>query len=221
MDDNKLIADLLLPDINNDTHYYEKLYPKRELSSGAMVTRFAPSPTGFLHLGSLYASLISERLAHQSGGIFYLRIEDTDKKREVEGSIGEIVRGLAAYNIAFDEGVTDDQTEKGAYGPYKQSSRENIYKCYVKQLLEKGLAYPCFCTQGDLDKLRKFQEIEKLNTGYYGPWAKHRGITLEEVKENLSLGKNFVIRLKSPGDSSNRIAFRDLIKGTIEMPENI
>lgn len=213
MDNNKLIADLLLPGINTDTHYYEKLYPKRDLPSGAMVTRFAPSPTGFLHLGSLYASLISERLAHQSGGVFYLRIEDTDKKREVEGSIGEIVRGLAAYNIAFDE--------EGCYGPYKQSSRENFYKCYVKMLLEKGLAYPCFCTQEDLEKLRKLQETKKLNTGYYGSWAKHRNITLEEVKENLLFGKSFVIRLKSPGDSSNRITFSDLIKGNIEMPENI
>lgn len=221
MNDNKLIADLLLPDINTDTNYYERLYPERNLPNKAMVTRFAPSPTGFLHLGSLYASLICERLAHQSGGVFYIRIEDTDKKREVKGSIAEVVRGLMSYNINFDEGVTDGYNEKGSYGPYKQSSREHIYKCYVKMLLEKGIAYPCFCTEEDLHSLRKLQEFNKVNTGYYGCYAKHRNITYGEIKDKLSLGKSYVIRLKSPGDPEKRIVFDDLIKGTIEMPENI
>lgn len=221
MNNFKLIAELLLPNINTDADYYEMLYPKRKLSEAAMVTRFGPSPTGFLHLGSLYASLISERLAHQNGGVFYLRIEDTDKKREVKGSIAEIVRGLKTFNIAFDEGVLEDGSEKGDYGPYKQSDREEIYKHYVKLLLERGLAYPCFCSQEDLEQLRKQQELKKVNTGYYGAFAKHRNITLEEVKENIALNKNYVIRLKSPGDPNKRILVEDLIKGNIEMPENL
>ena len=213
MNENKLIADLLLPDINTSPDYYENIYPNRVLPEGAMVTRFAPSPTGFLHLGSLFAAFIYERLAHQSGGTFYLRIEDTDKKREVQGSTSEIIRGLKTYNISFDEDA--------GYGPHIQSQRENIYKTYVKFLLEKGLAYPCFCTLEELEELRKLQENKKVNTGYYGAWTKHRNIALKEIKQNLKEGKNYVIRLKSPGSADKRIIFNDLIKGKIEMPENV
>lgn len=221
MNDNKIIADLLLPDIKSTPEDYEKKYQKRNINPNALVTRFAPSPTGFLHLGSLFAAMISERLAHQSEeGIFYLRVEDTDKKREVEGSIEEIVKALNFYNIAFDEGVVDGKNEKGEYGPYKQSDREIIYKTYVKDLLEKGLAYPCFCSTEELDAIREKQQEEKVNTGYYGKWAKCRELTLDEIKANLAAGKSYVIRLKSPGNPENRIKFDDLIKGHIEMPEN-
>lgn len=221
MDNCKLIADLLLPDIKITTEYYEKIYPERQLKDGAMVTRFAPSPTGFLHLGSIFGSLIDERLAHQTGGIFYLRIEDTDKKREVKGSIEDVVKGLKTYNIFFDEGSIDEKNEKGAYGPYTQSDRIDIYKCYVKALIERGLAYPCFCSNEDLNNLRKFQESIKVNTGYYGKFAKHRSIKLKEIEENLASGKEYVIRLKSQGTPDKRITFRDRIKGEISMPENI
>jgi glutamyl-tRNA synthetase len=221
MNINKEIAQLLLPNITTETSFYEEKYKNRILPEGALVTRFAPSPTGFLHLGGVFAALISERLAHQSNGVFYLRIEDTDKKREVEGSIPEIVRGMNEYNIMFDEGVVDGYNEKGEYGPYKQSMREDIYKSYVKALIEQGLAYPCFCSPEELEEIRNIQEAEKVTPGYYGKWAKYRNITIDEIKQNLAAGKEFVIRLKSPGSEDNRVSFEDAIKGTIEMPENV
>lgn len=221
MKDNKAIADLLIPDITVTPKHYEEQYLNRNLPKDAMVTRFAPSPTGFLHLGSLFAALISERLAHQSKGVFYLRIEDTDKKREVEGSIPEIVRGMLEYNIFFDEGSTDGYNEKGAYGPYKQSLRKDIYRAYAKDLIEKGMAYPCFCTHEDIEEIRKKQEEVKATPGYYGQWAVHRNITMDEIKANLEKGKSYVIRLKSPGSENKRVTYDDLIKGHIDMPENV
>ena len=218
--ERKKLADLLFPDTERAPQYLELLYPKRNLPEGAKVTRFAPSPTGYVHMGSLYASLVSERLAHQSNGVFFLRVEDTDKKREVEGGVANIVRSLSRFGINFDEGVTDIDEEKGSYGPYKQSERAGIYKVFAKQLVEKGFAYPCFCSEEELNKIRAEQEEKKLTPGYYGEYAVHRDFTLEQVQEELSQGKPFVLRLKAPNNPDNRFIFKDLIKGDIEMPEN-
>lgn len=218
--ENRELADLLFPDIEMTPEYYELLYPKRKLTEGAKVTRFAPSPTGYVHMGSLYASLVSERLAHQSNGVFFLRVEDTDKKREVEGGITNIVRSLSRFGINFDEGVTDVDNEKGGYGPYKQSERMGIYKVFAKRLVEKGLAYPCFCSEEDLNEIRAKQEADKITPGYYGEYAVHRNFTLEQVKEELSKSKSFVLRVKAPNNPDSRFIFKDLIKGDVEMPEN-
>lgn len=216
----KELADLLYPDVEVAPEYYELRYPKRDLPEGAKVTRFAPSPTGFVHMGSLYASLVSERLAHQSNGVFFLRVEDTDKKREVAGGVGNIVRALSSFGINFDEGVTAVDDEKGSYGPYKQSERMEIYKVFAKQLVEKGLAYPCFCTEEDLNTIRAKQEEGKLNIGYYGEFAVHRNFTVEQVKAELAQGKPFVLRVKAPNKPDSRFTFKDLVKGDVEMPEN-
>ncbi len=220
MTDNKKLADLLFPHITNTPEYYEQKYPKRDLSEDACVTRFAPSPTGFVHIGGLFVSLVDERLAHQTGGVFYLRIEDTDKKREVEGGIENIINSLKNFGIMFDEGVTGMDSEKGIYGPYKQSERGEIYQTFVKHLVEKGYAYPCFCTEEELAEIRKVQEENKLTPGYYGKWAAHRDFTLEQVQEELAKGKRYVVRLKSRGNQENKIVLHDIIKGDIEFPEN-
>lgn len=220
MDKNKQLADLLFPHIDKTPEYYVNKYPKRNLPEGAIVTRVAPSPTGFIHMGALFAATIPERLAHQSGGVFFLRIEDTDKKREVEGGVTEIIDSFAHYELKFDEGMTGENTEKGIYGPYKQSERGEIYQTFGKALVEKGLAYPCFCSEEDLNEIRAKQEELKENPGYYGKWAKHRDAGFDEIKAELDLGKAFVLRLKSPGNPDNRIVIPDLIKGDVEMPEN-
>lgn len=220
MDQNKQLADLLFPQIDKSTEHYENLYPQRNLPEGAKVSRIAPSPTGFIHMGALYAAVIPERIAHQSGGVFFLRIEDTDKKREVEGGVTEIVNSFAHYELKFDEGMTGETTEKGIYGPYKQSERKEIYQTFAKMLVEKGLAYPCFCSEGELNEIRAKQEELKQNPGYYGQYAKHRNTGFEEIKSELGTGRNFVLRLKSPGKPENRIVIKDLIKGEVEMPEN-
>ncbi|MBU3182028.1 glutamate--tRNA ligase [Clostridium psychrophilum] len=214
------LADLLLPNVEKTPEYYRTLYPKRNLKPNAMVTRYAPSPTGFQHLGGVFAALISERLAHQSGGIFYFRVEDTDKKREVAGAIEDSTDTLRDFGINFDEGVVDSSTEKGAYGPYKQSDRIEIYHAFVKSLIKKGLAYPCFCTEEDLDKTRKIQQELKINTGYHGKWAIHRNSSLDEIKIELAKGTPYVIRLRAPEESGKRVICNDLIKGTISMPQN-
>ncbi|HHW45511.1 MAG TPA: glutamate--tRNA ligase [Clostridiales bacterium] len=220
MSDSQRLADLLLPDIDKAIDYYENMYPPRELPEGSRVTRVAPSPTGYLHIGTLYISLIDRIAATQSGGVFYTRIEDTDKKREVAGGIDDIINGLIRYGIEIDEGFVAPGEQKGEYGPYQQSKRAHIYQCYAKHLIAKGLAYPCFCTEEELEKVRKEQEALKLRTGYYGKWAKHRDITFEEAKKLIEEGRPYVIRLKSPGKEENRIYFDDGIKGRIEMPEN-
>lgn len=219
--ENIKLTDLLLPDINVTTEKILEMYPKRTLADNAKVTRFAPSPTGFLHMGGLFAALISERLAHQSGGIFYIRIEDTDKKREVKGSIPEIIRSLDYFSICFDEGEIKPGKEIGNYGPYKQSERKQIYGVFVKELLRRGMAYPCFCSTEDLDNIRSRQKAEKQLTGYYEKWAQCRNITSNEIQQNLAAGKPFVIRLKSPGSPDRRIVYKDLVKGEIKLPENI
>ena len=218
--DYNALADLLLPEINKTPEYYENLYPARNLPEGARVTRIAPSPTGYLHLGVLFAALVNRITATSTGGIFFTRIEDTDKKREVAGGIEDIISGLHRFGITIDEGFISGTEQKGDYGPYQQSHREEIYKTYVKELIRQGLAYPCFCTAEELAEVREIQESQKIRTGYHGEWAKHRNITLEETKALINEGKPFVIRLKSPGNEENKIVFEDTIKGKIEMPEN-
>lgn len=220
MNQNEMMAELLLPDIQKTPEYYENLYPQRNLADGARVTRIAPSPTGYLHLGTLFTALVNRITATSTGGIFFTRIEDTDKKREVEGGIEDIIEGLKRYGIEIDEGFISGTEERGEYGPYQQSHRAEIYKTYVKDLIKQGLAYPCFCTSEELDETRKIQEERKIRTGYHGEWAKHRNITYTEAKELIDQDKPFVIRLKSMGDESRKVVFDDCVKGKIEMPEN-
>ena len=220
MNNYELMAELLLPHIDKTPEFYESMYPERNLPEGARVTRIAPSPTGYLHLGTLFTSLVNRITATTTGGIFYTRIEDTDKKREVTGGIEDIIEGLKRFGISIDEGFISGSEESGSYGPYQQSKRAEIYQTYVKSLIKQGFAYPCFCTAEELDEVRKQQEENKIRTGYHGEWAKHRDITYEEAKALIDEGKPFVIRLKSPGSEENRIAFDDGIKGKIEMPEN-
>lgn len=213
------IAELLLPDVTKTPAEVEAQYPYRPKMKGA-VTRFAPSPTGFLHIGGLFAALINRRAA-TGQGICYLRIEDTDKKREVQDGVSKIISGLDSFAIAFDEGVTGEGTEQGAYGPYTQSKRRELYRTYAKALVERDLAYPCFCSSETLAQTREKQEAAKINTGYYGPYAVCRNLTDAEVKAKIKEGIPFVLRLKSPGDGQTRIAFNDTVKGKIEMPENV
>lgn len=198
----------------------ESRYPPRNLKEGAFVTRIAPSPTGFMHIGSLYAALISERQAHQSHGVFFLRIEDTDKKREVEGAIKLITSSLERYGIRVDEGENSDGVEAGAYGPYKQSNRVLIYKAYAKLLIERGLAYPCFDTPEELDLMRQLQENQGVRPGYYKQWATWRLKDDEQVIQALREKKKFVIRFRSPGDYNKKINAPDVIRGTRQLPEN-
>lgn len=215
------LAELLLPEIDKTVADYEAMYPKRDLAEGAAVTRFAPSPTGFLHIGGLFSALISERTAHQSGGKFILRIEDTDKKREVENGVEKILEGLSEFGVKIDEGVVAENEEKGNYGPYTQSKRAPIYGAFAKELIKKGLAYPCFCTEEEISDIRAKQEENKLLPGYYGEFAKCRNLTYEQIEENIKKGMPFVLRLKSPGSEDKKISFKDNIRGKIEMPENI
>ena len=219
MSDNFKMAELLLPNIDKTPEYYENMYPSRDLPEDARVTRIAPSPTGYLHLGTLFTSLVN-RTAVNGNGVFFTRIEDTDKKREVEGGIADIIDGLNYFGIKIDEGYISGTEETGAYGPYKQSLRADIYKAYVKDLIKRGLAYPCFCTEDELAATREEQNALKVRTGYHGKWARHRDITYEEAKALIDEGKPFVIRLRSQGDEEKRITFTDGIKGKIEMPEN-
>lgn len=211
-----LIFDKPLPSLEE---IFEK-YPKRELKEGSKVTRMAPSPTGFMHLGNLYAALTNERLAHLGDGTLYLRIEDTDQKREVEGGVEAIIKALGDFDITFDEGATIDG-ENGIYGPYKQRQRENIYKAFVKKLMLLGKAYPCFCSEEDLNDLRKKQEEEKEdNIGYRGKWARCRELSLEEIEEKINNNVPYVVRFKSEGNVNNKFKFTDLVKGDLELTEN-
>ena len=220
MNDKERMAELLLPDIDKTPEYFEKLYQPRCLPEGARVTRIAPSPTGYLHLGTLYAALVNRITASSTGGIFYTRIEDTDKKREISGGVEDIIDGLRRFGIDIDEGFISGDSEAGDYGPYRQSLRAEIYQTYVKDLVKQGLAYPCFCTAQELEEVRLKQESAKVRTGYHGKYAKHRNISFEEAQALIASGKPFVIRLKSPGSEQNKIIFDDCIKGKIEMPEN-
>lgn len=214
--DYNALADLLFPDVDKTADYYEKLYPERELPEGAKVTRFAPSPTGFVHFGGLFPVLVGERLAHQSGGVFYLRIEDTDSKREVEGAEYDLIKVFENFGINFDESIV----KEGKYGPYRQSDRREIYRTYAKELVKQGKAYPCFCTEEDMQQLREKQEAQKLTPGYYGEFVRCRDLSYEQVKANIDAGKPYVLRFRSNGNPDNKIKFTDLVKGTIEVTEN-
>ena len=219
---SKKIADLLFPNITKTSLDLENLYPKRDLKEGAKVTRLGPSPTGFIHLGNLYGAFVDERLAHQSEGIFYLRIEDTDDKRYVEGAVETIIDSLNFFDIKFDEGALKDG-EKGDYGPYSQSQRADIYQVYVKELIEKDMAYPCFMTEEEIAEVRASQEADKQTPGIYGDYAKYRNATDEEIEEKLAEGSSYVIRLKSDGkqgEAAKIISVEDGIRGELTMPEN-
>ena len=218
--DNLKMAELLFPSIEKTVAYYEEIYPARELKEGARVTRFAPSPTGFLHFGSLFAAFVAAKTAGEDG-IFYLRIEDTDKKREVENGVIGMVNGLRDFGIVPDEGAMNETEESGNYGPYTQSKRTDIYQTYVKSLVERGLAYPCFMTEDEIAKIREEQEANKELPGIYGKYAKYRDITVSEAEERIARGDEYVVRLKSPGKPDGRISFKDEVKGKVEMPENI
>ena len=218
--DLKKLAKALIPDENLlPLDEYEKLYPARQLGKGAEVTRLAPSPTGFIHLGNLYSALADERIAHTTGGIFYLRIEDTDLKRKVDGAVESVIRSLDYFGVNFDEGAEIDSPLNN-YGPYYQRQRAEIYRAFAKDLIERGLAYPCFCTAEELDAVREEQTANKETPGYYGKYAKCRNLSEEQIYSNLSAGKPFVIRLKSQGDINQKIIFKDAIKGDITVTEN-
>ncbi len=217
--DYKELANLIFPNAK-EISYYEEKYPRRNLSEGAMVLRVAPSPTGNVHIGTIYQALIGKKVANQSGGVFYLRIEDTDQKREVEGGINQIIESLRNFDIEPDEGMISETESKGIYGPYRQSLRKDIYQAYAKHLLEQGKAYPCFCSLQELDEIRKKQEAAKVRTGYYGVWAKCRNLSVEEMAEKIKAGEPYIIRFKSPGREDKKIKHKDVIKGNVEFPEN-
>ena len=217
--DYKDLADKIFPNAK-DISYYEEKYPERNLKEGAIVTRFAPSPTGFVHIGGLYQATLAKKLAKQTGGVFFLRIEDTDQKREVENGITGIIDALNDFGLTPDEGMQNETEEKGNYGPYKQSLRKEIYQAYAKYLLAQGKAYPCFCTPEDLEEMRQKQESAKIRPGYYGVWAKCRNLSVEEMMEKIEKGEEYIIRLKSPGNPEKKIKHHDVIKGNIDFPEN-
>ena len=215
----KELADLIFPNVK-EIKYYEEKYPERNLEEGAIVTRFAPSPTGFVHIGGLYQALVARTVAKKTNGVFFLRVEDTDQKREVENGVTGIVNSLKDFDMGPDEGMISDTEEIGNYGPYKQSLRKDIYQSYAKDLLELGKAYPCFATQEELDEMRAKQEAAKVRTGYYGVWAKYRNLSLDEMAEKINAGVPYIIRFKSPGREDRKIKHKDLIKGNVDFPEN-
>ena len=215
----KDLADLIFPDAK-DISYYEEKYPERQLKEGAVVSRFAPSPTGFVHIGGLYQALVAKEMTKKTDGVFFLRVEDTDQKREVENGVTGIVNSLKDFDITPDEGMISETQEIGNYGPYKQSLRKDIYESFAKFLLSQGKAYPCFCTQEDLDEMRKKQEAAKLRPGYYGVWAKCRNLNVEEAAEKIKNGEKYIIRFKSPGREDRKIKHHDVIKGNVDFPEN-
>lgn len=217
--DYKQLAERLFPDVTTTVDDLEARYPARDLAEGAMITRLGPSPTGFIHIGNLYGALIDERLAHQSGGRFLLRIEDTDDKRKVEGAEALIIRAMEYFGIHFDEGVTLSG-DKGDYGPYHQSERVEIYQAVAKQLVAQGKAYPSFATEEDLAKIREAQEAQKLNTGYYGKWATDRNLTLEEIEEKLAAGEEWTLRLRAAGNPEETRAIPDGIRGHVTIHPN-
>ena len=216
---NEQLANIIFPDIKETIEDLEKRYPQRNLKEGAEVTRFAPSPTGFLHTGSLFTSLICRKVATQSGGVFYVRLEDTDTKREIQGSGEQLISQLKVFDVTPDEGYFGKE-EKGNYGPYVQSKRADIYRVAIKYLISKGRAYPCFCSQSELEEIRKEQEKQKQNPGYYGEFAKCRYLTNEERAERIKNGEPFVIRFKSNGDHNNKIQVSDLVHGDFEIAQN-
>ncbi len=220
--DYERLAELLFPEVTLTPAELELRYPPRALREGARVTRFAPSPTGYLHIGGLFGALTDVLVAKASGGVSYLRIEDTDKKREIDDGVSAILEGFRAFGVRFDEGVTGFGTEQGDYGPYTQSQRVEIYHVVAKDLVKRGLAYPCFCSAEELSQLREQQEQDgALIRGYFGKYARCRDLSMEQIEQNLADGKSWVLRFRSGGDENKRITFEDLIRGKIEMPENI
>ena len=216
--DSKELANLIFPDAK-DVSYYEEKYKARELPEGAIVTRFAPSPTGFVHIGGLYQAEIARKLANQTNGVFFVRIEDTDQKREIEDGANQIIEALKDYDLMPDETIIDGK-DIGEYGPYKQSLRKDIYQAYAKSLIEKGMAYPCFCTPEILNSIREDQEKAKERTGYYGKWTKCRNMPIDMAADKIKNGESYIVRLKSPGNPDKKIKHRDVIKGNVDMPEN-
>lgn len=212
--DRKELADLIFPDVK-DASYYEEKYPERDLPEGAQVVRVAPSPTGFIHVGGIFQGLIAKKIAEQTNGVFFVRIEDTDQKRKIENGTEEILNAYKDYDLYPDETVG-----KGNYGPYIQSERREIYKAYAKKLLEEGNAYPCFCSAEELEKIRDNQTKAQERTGYYGKWAKCRNMPVDMAYEKIKNGDPYIIRLKSPGDPEKKIKVKDAIKGGVDMPEN-
>lgn len=217
--DYKDLANAIYPDAK-PIEYYEEKYGPRDLPQGAEVTRFAPSPTGFVHIGGLYQCIINRALAKQSNGVFMLRIEDTDQVRKIENGVNQIVEALAKFDFVPDEGMISETEEKGSYGPYKQSMRREIYHSYAKYLIEQGRAYPCFATPEEIDEIRKKQEAAGLRTGFYGVWAKYRDLPVDEAIARIKNGDKFVIRLRSQGREDRKIKIKDAVRGFIEFPEN-
>ena len=216
---NKELADLIFPEVHETIQDLEKRYPERNLPEGAEVTRFAPSPTGFLHTGSLFTAMVCRKVASQSGGVFYIRLEDTDTKREIAGSGEQLLTQLKLFNVVPDEGYLATH-EEGNYGPYTQSKRADIYKVCIKHLIEQGRAYPDFCTPQELEEIRKKQEEQKLIPGYYGEFARDRFLTNEERVQKIKDGLPYVIRFKSNGDHLNKIHVHDLVRGDFEIAQN-
>ena len=220
--DNEKLAELLFPDIKNTPDYYENKYPQRDLPPKAEVTRIGPSPTGFIHLGNLYSAMAGERLAHRSSGVFYLRIEDTDNKRKVDGAVESVISSLDYFGIKFDEGAeVQTQASDISYGPFYQRQRAEVYQTFIKDLVKQGLAYPCFCSEEEIDAMRKVQTDQKLDIGYYGEWAKCRNLTFEEIEQKISNGEPYSMRLRSAGQPGNTVKFNDEIMGEITLPENM
>ena len=215
----KDLADLIFPNAK-EISYYEEKYPERNLPEGAVVTRYAPSPTGVVHIGGIYQSLVAIMEAKKTDGVFFLRIEDTDQKREIENAISDIVNSLIDFEMKPDEGMLNEEESFGNYGPYKQSQRKEIYEAYAKYLIDQGKAYPCFCSPEDGEAIRQKQEEAKIRPGYYGIWAKCRNITVEEAINRINNGEDYVIRFKSPGREDRKIKHKDIIKGNVEFPEN-
>ena len=217
--DYTALAELLFPNVTETPEEVHARFPKREVPEGAVVTRMAPSPTGFVHLGNLVQGMISERMAHQSGGVLFLRVEDTDAKREVPGAVEVLINSLKHYSINFDEGATIEG-DNGAYGPYRQRQRASIYHVFAKKLVSEGKAYPCFCTEEELTAMREQQEANKENFGYYGKYATWRDRSLEEIQEKLNAGCPWVLRFRSTGSLENQFKFDDLVKGKLTITEN-
>ena len=213
------LAQLLFPDVTTTCEELEEKYPPRNVPEGAVITRMAPSPTGFVHLGNLVQGLTSERMAHQSGGVLFLRVEDTDAKREIPGAVEVLIESLKHYGIHFDEGATIDG-DNGSYGPYRQRQRAGIYHVYAKKLVEEGKAYPCFCTEDELAAMREKQEANKETTGYYGAYAIWRDRPMEDIQAQLAAGQPWVLRFRSTGDVSRQFKFNDLVKGELTVTEN-
>ena len=217
--DYQALAELLFPNVTDTPDTLEEKYPIREVPDGAVITRMAPSPTGFVHLGNLVQGTISERMAHQSGGVLFLRVEDTDAKREVPGAVEILIDTLKHYGIQFDEGATHDG-DSGIYGPYRQRQRAAIYHVYAKKLVAEGKAYPCFCTESELAAMREVQETNKETTGYYGKYAMWRDRPMEDIQAQLAAGNPWVLRFKSEGSIENQFKFDDLVKGKLTITEN-